>query len=78
MWRGICYEGDSTKNCAYEGKAIALDAEGVTALKQWCSHLLPANYTDGQDVLTCCDNKQVRNFRCDYKLQSLTFFFPPS
>lgn len=51
---------DDKKNCAYNGTAKALDDEGVKALSQWCSHLLPANYKAGVDVNTCCDNKQVK------------------
>lgn len=59
IWHGICSQEDTTKNCAYDGPAKPLDASGIVALKQWCSHLLPQNYTEGQDVLTCCDNEQV-------------------
>ena len=62
VWRGICYDEDKTKNCAYDGPAKALNASGVEALKEWCSHLLPQNYTEGQDVFTCCDNAQVSLF----------------
>lgn len=59
VWHGVCYNEDKIKNCAYDGPAKPLDASGVDALKQWCSHLLPHNYTEGHDVLTCCDNQQV-------------------
>lgn len=59
VWRGVCYKEDKIKNCAYTGAALPLDKAGVDSLKQWCSHLLPQNYTEGQDVLTCCDNEQA-------------------
>lgn len=60
VWHGICYQKDKIKNCAYDGPPKVLNESGVVALKEWCSHLLPQNYADGQDVLTCCDNAQVR------------------
>ena len=61
VWYSTCAKiGDKTKNCAYDGPAKALDASGIVALKQWCSHLLPDKYKDGQEVFTCCDNKQVK------------------
>lgn len=63
VWYGKCYEEDKIKNCAYDGPAKPLDASGVEELKQWCSHLLPQDYTEGQDVLTCCDSAQVRQFQ---------------
>lgn len=57
IWRGVCF--DDKKNCAYNGSAVALDDNGVDALKQWCSHLLPSNYVAGDVVSTCCDIEQV-------------------
>lgn len=63
MWYGHCYNEEKIKNCAYDGPPKALNESGVDALKQWCSHLLPQNYTDGQDVKTCCDNAQVRTYQ---------------
>lgn len=60
VWYGKCATIDTkVKNCAYSGPPKALNASGIDALKQWCSHLLPENYRDGQEVLTCCDNVQV-------------------
>lgn len=53
----MCF--DDKKNCAYNGSAKALDDEGVEALKQWCSHLLPTNYVAGGEVSMCCDKGQV-------------------
>lgn len=66
VWHGVCLRGDKVKNCAYDGPPIALNASGVDALKQWCSHLLPQNYTDGQDVKVCCDNEQVKSHQSHY------------
>lgn len=62
VWHGVCYQNPNDqklKNCAYNGPPKALNASGVDELKQWCSHLLPQNYADGQSVSTCCDMAQV-------------------
>lgn len=64
VWYGVCQRnGEKINNCAYDGPARVLVPSGVEALKQWCSHLLPENYTEGQEVLTCCDEEQVSSFR---------------
>jgi hypothetical protein len=56
----VCFRGDKNKNCAYNGSAKPLNQSGVEALKQWCSHLLPNNYAEGDEVSTCCDKEQVK------------------
>lgn len=63
VWYGICDRIDNggikIKNCAYEGNAKVLNASGVEALNEWCSHLIPNDYVKGDNVYTCCDNEQV-------------------
>lgn len=73
IWYGVCK--DDKKNCAYNGTAKALDEEGVKALSQWCSHLMPANYKAGDVVNTCCDNKQVHS-PIPFKFLSFLTLFP--
>ena len=57
VWYGICHLDD--KYCEYKGPPQPLDPEGISQLTKSCSHLLPSNYKHGQEVLTCCDSKQV-------------------
>jgi hypothetical protein len=63
VWYGVCNREGKIKNCPYDGKAKELNETGIDALKQWCSHLLPSDYSEGQKVFTCCDNEQVRDFQ---------------
>jgi hypothetical protein len=65
VWYGICDRvhvngAVKIKNCAYNGPAKVLNSSGVGALKEWCSHLLPNGYEEGDNVYTCCDNEQVK------------------
>ncbi|CRL00931.1 CLUMA_CG014455, isoform A, partial [Clunio marinus] len=68
IWYGVCNQEGKIKNCFYNETAKALNETGVEALKQWCSHLLPSNYKEGQEVFTCCDNEQLKIFNENIKL----------
>ena len=64
VWYGICDRIPSgsafkIKNCLYNGAPKALNESGIHALSEWCPHLLPKNYANGDNVYTCCDNAQV-------------------
>lgn len=63
VWYGVCHHNATVKtkknNCAYDGPPKALDSSGIERLRQWCPHLVPQN---DQDVVTCCDNVQVKYF----------------
>ncbi|KAG5682988.1 hypothetical protein PVAND_012302 [Polypedilum vanderplanki] len=66
VWRGICATDPQKKNCAYDGKALPLDKEGITELQEWCSHLMPNS--NNSTVLTCCDIEQLKEFNSQIKL----------
>lgn len=58
VWYGVCNTDASLHNqyCTYNGTAKTVDQEGITLLKRWCSHLVPAS---GEAPQTCCDNRQI-------------------
>jgi hypothetical protein len=64
VWYGICertHNGEKIKNCEYNGPPKALNETAVHALRQWCSHLIPEDYSSKNlSVNTCCDYAQVR------------------
>lgn len=69
VWYGICErDGKRTKNCLDRNSPRRLNATGIDDLKVWCSHLLPNNYKDGDDVFTCCDNEQLKEFLESFKM----------
>lgn len=63
VWYGVCHRNAThkakIKNCAYDGPAKVLDELGIAKLKQWCPHLIPENYQEGDELLTCCNIDQV-------------------
>lgn len=64
VWHSVCHRSKNTgksvvKNCAYDGPAKSLNSVGVEMLREWCPHMIPENYVEGQEVRTCCDVEQV-------------------
>jgi hypothetical protein len=69
VWYGICKrEGSKIKNCVNNTIPLPLSPNGVEELKIWCSHLLPENYKQGDNVNTCCDDEQVHELVANYEL----------
>lgn len=56
IWYGVCNE---KQYCPYNGPPKALNSSAIAALKTYCSHLIPDNHKDGEDINLCCDSDQV-------------------
>lgn len=59
VWYGVCH--GSKEYCAYDGPPKELDSEGITALRERCSHLL-----EGNNNKTCCNLQMVSFFFFEY------------
>jgi Niemann-Pick C1 protein len=79
VWYGICQRDNlKTKNCLDRKPPRRLNALGIEDLKVWCSHLLPEKFKDGDDVFTCCDNAQLKEFVHNFKVAGNMFSRCPS
>lgn len=85
VWYGICKyekvknsESVKIKNCINNTEPLPLTSKGIKDLKIWCSHLLPKNYKNGDDVFTCCDENQIFQLVKNYETAVSIFGRCPS
>lgn len=64
MWHGVCHRDPKLKpkikNCVYEGQPKPLEIESVRELREWCPHMIPDDWQEGDEINLCCDGAQVR------------------
>ena len=79
VWYGICERVNlRSKNCVDHNPPRPLNSSGIADLRVWCSHLLPEDYKEGDEVRTCCDNAQLKEFISSFEMAGNIFGRCPS